>query len=186
MMISFNDTLIKRLKSLYTSFCKSYRSLDWSQINTITLQLPYQLSASSDYTHSLSVTFLCPPRLPPRTGFYSAPRTCPCVSTPRGQAHAPTRLTSITRRRSASWADHVISFPAARACMSRLACHVTPTRYWNALTPDQVGSVPTPDWPTSRRPRSIGTHAELAQLQHWPHTPPTEITKHAMHAPIGL
>ena len=28
MMICFNDTLINRLKSLYTSFCKSYRSLE--------------------------------------------------------------------------------------------------------------------------------------------------------------
>jgi len=28
MMISFNDTIIKRLKSMYISFCESYRSLD--------------------------------------------------------------------------------------------------------------------------------------------------------------
>ena len=98
MMISFNNTIIKRSKSMYTSFCESQRSLD----HRSTLQLPYQLSASSHYTSSLSVTFLCPPRLPPRTGFYSAPRTCPCVSAPRGQAHVPARLTSITRRRSAS------------------------------------------------------------------------------------
>jgi len=46
----------------------------------------YHATAASHYTHSLSVTFLCPPpRLPPRTGFYSAHRTCPCVSAPRGQ-----------------------------------------------------------------------------------------------------
>ena len=39
-------------------------------------------------------------------------------------------------------ADHVINFPAARARMSRLARHVTLTRYWNALTlgPSWIGS----------------------------------------------
>jgi len=84
------------------------------------------LSASSHYTSSLSVTTICPPRLPPRTGFYSTPRTCPCVSAPRGQVHAPARLTSITRRRRrASWADHVINFPAARARVSRNAFIIT-------------------------------------------------------------
>jgi len=59
-------------------------------------------------------------------------------------------------------ADHVINFPAARAHMSRLARHVTLTRYWNALTPG-------PSWigsNTGLAYRSIGTHAELAQLQH--------------------
>ena len=38
-------------------------------------------------------------RPPPRTGSYSALRTCPCVSAPSGQAHALEPLTSITRRR---------------------------------------------------------------------------------------
>ena len=28
MMISFNDTIIRRSKSMYTSFCESYHSLD--------------------------------------------------------------------------------------------------------------------------------------------------------------
>ena len=98
MMISFNDTIIIRSKSMYISFCESYRSLD----HRSTPQPPYQLSASSHYTSSLSVTSICPSRLPPRTVFYSAHRTCPCMSAPRGQVHALARLTSITRRRSAS------------------------------------------------------------------------------------
>ena len=98
MMIGFNNTIIKRSKSMYTSICESYRSLD----RRSTLQPPYQLSASSHNTSSLSVTSICPPRLPPRTGFCSAPRTCACVSDPRSEAYAPAWLTSITRRRSAS------------------------------------------------------------------------------------
>jgi len=86
MMISFNNTIIKQSKSMYMSFCESQRSLD----HRSTLQLPYQLSASSHYTSSLSVTFLCPPRLPPRTGFYSTP----------GRAHAcPLPGARPTRRR---------------------------------------------------------------------------------------
>ena len=34
----------------------------------------------------------------------------------------------------------------------------------------------------SRRPRSLSTHAELARLQHWPRTPPTEVTQYATRA----
>jgi len=34
----------------------------------------------------------------------------------------------------------------------------------------------------SRRPRSLSTHAELAQLQHWPRTPPTEVTQYVTRA----
>jgi len=34
----------------------------------------------------------------------------------------------------------------------------------------------------SRRPRSLSTHAKLARLQHWPCSPPTEVTQDAMRA----
>jgi len=138
-------------------------------MNTITLQPPYQLSASSHYSHSLSVTSICPSWLPPRMGFYSTPRTCPCVSAPRGQVHAPARLTSITRHRSASWADHVISFPAARARMSRLACHLTPTRYWNVLTPG-------PSWIGSNTGLAYKSPPQVNWYTCWAGSAPTTTT----------
>jgi len=92
---------------------------------------PYQLSASNHHTHSL---FICPPRPPPRTGFYSAPQDVPVRV--RCQGPGPRAGTAdLNNAPPPAPADHVIRSTAARARMSRLARHVTLTRYWNALNP---------------------------------------------------
>ena len=146
-----------------------------SQLNTITLQLPYQLSACSHYNHSLSVTFLCPPRLPPRTGFYGAPRTCPCVTTPRGRAHVPARLTSIKRHRTRqlSWSRH--QFPRGtcahvQTCLSRdphavLEC-----------------ADPRPSWIGSNTGLAYKSPPQVNRYTCWAGSAPTPTT----HAAIGL
>jgi len=51
-MINFNNTNIIWSESIYELL--RVLTFTWSQINTITLQMPYQLSASSHYTPSLS------------------------------------------------------------------------------------------------------------------------------------
>ena len=79
-------------------------------------------------------SLICPPRPPPRTGSYSAPQDVPV----RVRSHwlgPRTGTADLNNAPPPAPADHVIRSTAARARMSRLARHVTLTRYWNAMTP---------------------------------------------------
>ena len=80
MMINFNITNSIRLKSIYELL--RVLMFTWSQINTIALQLPQQLFASSHYTSSLSVTKICHPDCRGARAFIAIP----------GRAHVQTCL----------------------------------------------------------------------------------------------
>ena len=84
MMIGFNDTINKRSKSMYTSFCESYRSLDHRSTLSRYSRPISRLPLATTLILYLSLSSVLPDC--PRTGFYSTPRTCPCVSAPKGQS----------------------------------------------------------------------------------------------------
>jgi len=167
-MINFNDTIIRRLKSMYTSFCK-FLMFTWSQINTITLQLPYQLSASSLCTHSLSHFHLSSPTAATHGFLYSSPDVPMRV---RSQGPGPhTRTADLNNAPPPAPADYVIRSTAARDRMSRLARHVTLTRYWNALTPG-------PSWICSNTGLADKSPPQVNQYTCWAGSTPT-LTTHA-------
>ena len=162
MMISFNDTIIKRLKSMYISYhtTAALSAVCLLPLHSFTI-CHFPLSSPTAAAHGFLTFFIA---LPGRA------HACPLP----GANNAPVRLTSITRRRSARWADHVISFPAARARTSRLACHVTTTWYWNALTP-------RPSWIGSNTGLAYKPPPQVNRYTCWAGWAPTTTTHAATH-----
>ena len=161
-MINFNNTIIIRLKSMYELLW--VLMFPWSRINSITYtQTTAALSAVClQPPHSFSIhlsSLICPPWPPPHTGFYSAPQDVSvCV-----RSHWPGPRTGTADLNNApppTPADHVIRSTAAHARMSRLARHVTLTRYWNALTAG-------PSWIISNTGLAYKLLPEVTQYTCW-------------------